>query len=356
MTRAWYVLLALMFAAFAVGEGWDFGTGALHLLVARSPAERRQVVRAVAPLWSWNEVWLIAAGGVLFLAFPKVFATALSGYYLAVFLLLWCMVLRGIALEVVGHLADPMWQAFWDAVFAGSSALLALLFGAAFGNVLRGVPIGDDGRMFLPLFTDFGMRGRVGILDWYTLSVALFTLVLLAAHGATGLARRTSGPLELRSQRFARWLWPAVVILLPVVSVETGLVRPGFFASIAERPAAWLAVLALAAGLFSVLLGMLRGRQSLAFAGSCLVVAGLVGGAAASMYPEMLHSTLDPANSITAANGAADEHGLRMALVWWPIALVLSLGYAGYVARRTGGKVHIEETRAVIALSSQRPE
>jgi cytochrome d ubiquinol oxidase subunit II len=339
MTRAWYVILTLMFTAFAVSDGWDFGAGALHLLVARSHAERRQVVRTIGPLWSWNEVWLIAAGGVLFLAFPRVFAAALSGYYLAVFLLLWCLVLRGIALEVGGHLADSMWQAFWDAVFAGSSALLAVLFGAAFGNVLRGVPLDADGRMFLPLFTNFGMRGRVGILDWYTMSVALFTFVLLAAHGATGLARRTVGPLEERSERYARWLWLAVVILLPVVSVETGLVRPGFFAAIAQRPAAWLAVLALAAGLLSVLLGMLRGRQSLAFAGSCLVVAGLIGGAAVSMYPEMLHSTLDPASSITAANGSADGYGLRVALAWWPIALVLSLGYAGYVARRSGGKV-----------------
>jgi cytochrome d ubiquinol oxidase subunit II len=346
MTRAWYVILALMFAAFAVCDGWDFGVGALHLLVARSPAERRQVVRVVGPLWSWNEVWLIAAGGVLFLAFPKVFAAALSGYYLAVFLLLWCLVLRGIALEVGGHLTDSMWQAFWDAAFAGSSALLAVLFGAAFGNVLRGVPLDADGRMFLPLFTDFGMRGRVGILDWYTMSVALFTLLLLAAHGATGLARRTVGPLEERSERYGKWLWLAVAILLPVVSVETGLVRPGFFAGIAQRPAAWLAVFALAAGLLSVLLGILRRRQSLAFAGSCLVVAGLIGGAAASMYPEMLHSTIDQANSITAANGAAEGYGRRVALAWWLIALALSLGYAGYVARHSGGKVHREEERA----------
>jgi cytochrome d ubiquinol oxidase subunit II len=345
VASAWYGILALMFAAFAVSEGWDFGAGALHLLVARSRAERRQVMRAIGPLWSWNEVWLIAAGGVLFLAFPNVLATAFSGYYLTVFLLLWCLILRGVALEVAGHHADFMWQTFWDAVFAGSSALLAALFGAAFGNVVRGVPLGADGRMFLPLFTDFRVRGAIGVLDWYTVSVALFALVLLAAHGATGLALRTDGPLEKRSDRYARRLWLAVVILLPVVSFETALVRPGFFAMIARRPAAWPADVAVAAGLLSILRGLVGGRQLLAFAGSCGVVAGLVGGAAVSMYPEMLHSTLDPAHSITTTNGAADGYGMRVALLWWPIALVLSLGYAGYVVRRSRGKVHREEDR-----------
>jgi cytochrome d ubiquinol oxidase subunit II len=339
MTGAWYFILAVMFTAFAVTEGWDFGAGALHLWIARSREERRQVVAAVGPLWSWNEVWLIGAGGVLFLAFPKVFATALSGYYLAVFLLLWCLILRGIALEVGGHLADPMWQAFWDAVFSVSSILLAILFGAAFGNVLRGVPLGADGKMFLPLFTDFGTRGQVGILDWYTISVALFTLVLLAAHGATGLALKTDGKLERRSERYARRLWLAAAGLLPVVSVETAVVRPDFVAAIAQRPALWLAVLALAAGLLFVLRGIRNGRQSLAFTGSCLVIVALISGGAAGLYPEMLHSTLDPAHSITAANGASDRYGMGVALGWWPFALALSLGYAGYVARRTRGKV-----------------
>lgn len=339
MTLAWYVILAAMFAAFALTEGWDFGAGTLHLLVAKSRAERRQVVGAIGPLWSWNEVWLIAAGGVMLFAFPKVFAAAMSGYYLAVFLLLWCLVLRGIALEVAGHLADSMWQDFWNAVFAASSAALAVLFGAAFGNVLRGVPLGADGRMFLPLFSTLGMGGRAAVLDWYTLSVALFTTVLLAAHGASGLALRTDGAVERRSGRYAAGLWLAVATLLPVVSVETAVVRPGFFTAIIERPAAWLAVFVIAAGLLALLLGMRLRKQALAYIGSRAVIVGLVGGAAASVYPELLHSTLDPANSLTAANGAADGYGLRVALAWWPVALVLSLAYAGYVARRSGGKV-----------------
>ena len=341
MTLAWYWILALMFAAFAVSEGWDFGAGAIHLVVARTCAERRQVMRAIGPLWGWNEVWLIAAGGVLFLAFPRVLGTALSGYYLAVFLLLWCLVLRGMALEVAGHIGDTMWQVFWDYVFSGASILLAVLFGAAFGNVLRGVPLDADGRMFLPLFTDFGMRGNVGILDWYTLSVAVFTLVLLAAHGATWLAWRTDGPLEERAGRLARQLWVVVALLLPVVTYLTHAVRPGFFAAIAQRPVAWLAVTALALGLLGVLLGLLSGKESLAFRGSCLFITGLIGGAAASMFPEMLHSTLDPALSITAYNGGTDRYGMGVGLVWWPVALLLSLLYAWFVARRNRWKVRV---------------
>jgi len=342
VTAAWYGILALMFAGFAVGEGWNFGAGALHLFVARTRAERRQVVAAIGPLWSWNEVWLIAAGGVLVMAFPRVFAAAMSGYYLAVFLLLWCLVLRGIALEVGGHLDDAMWQDFWNVIFAASSAALAVLFGAAFGNLLRGVPLDADGRMFLPLFDDLGRRGRVGILDWFTISVAVFTLVLLAAHGATGLARRTAGALEVRSARAAARLWIATVVLLPVVSIETAIVRPGFFTAITERPLGQLSFAVVVAGLGAVLAGTRRRAQTLAFVGSSAVILGLIAGAAASMYPVMLQSTIEGTPSITAENGAADVYALRVALGWWPVALALSVGYAAFVGWRYRGKVAAE--------------
>lgn len=334
MTTAWYAILAAMFVVFAATEGRNFGAGALHLLVARTRAERRMVVRAIGPLWSWHEVWLIAAGGVLFLAFPKVLATALSGYYLAVFLLLWCLVLRGIALEVGGHVDDPLWQTFWDAVLAASSLLLALLFGAAFGNVVRGVPLGADGKMFLPFFTDFRATGRVGILDWYTVSVAVFTLSVLGAHGATHLARATTGPVEERSTRIARQLWMVVLILLPIVSWETGIVRPGFFEAVLHRSVAWLGAAALVLGLAAVLIGLSSGKASLASAGSSAVIAGLLGGAATAMFPELLHSTVAAAHSITATSGASGSYGLGAALVWWPVAAGLSVTYAWLMARR----------------------
>jgi len=339
MAEIWYWLVALLLTGFAVLEGWDFGVGALLLAVAKTREERRQVVAAIGPLWGWNEVWLIASGGTLLVAFPGVMATALSGYYLAVFLLLWCLVLRGVALEVGGHMDDPLWQQFWDAVLVLSSALLAVLFGAAFGNVVRGVPLTADGRMFMPFFTDFGVRGRVGILDWYTVSVAVLTLVLLAAHGATYLVVRTDGEVHERSERLGGWLWPLAMVLLVAVSAETALVRPDFYGAMGHRPGGVFAALVIVSGLVAVLVGRKSGKDHLAFGGSCAVIIGLLAGAAAAMFPVMLHSTLDPAWSLTARGGAADATALGWALVWWPPALALSVAGAVIVSRRFRGRV-----------------
>lgn len=344
MVEIWFALVALLLTGFAIMEGWDFGVGTIALFVARNQDERRQVVESIGPLWSWNEVWLIAAGGTLLVAFPRVMATALSGYYLAVFLLLWCLVLRGMALEVGGHVRDPLWREFWDSVFAMSSALLAVLFGAAFGNLLRGVPLTADGRMFLPFFTDFGVRGQVGILDWYTLSVAVFTLVLLAAHGATYLAMKTDGEVHRRSDALAGRLWPLALLLLVAVTALTIVVRPDFFGAMGGQPVGVLAALVIVAGVGAIIIGRRSGKDQLAFFGSCAIIAGLLAGAAAAMFPVMLRSTLDPAWSITAFNGSSDRYGLGRALIWWPPALVLSIAGALIVARRYRGRIRAADT------------
>src|SRR5688572_26898336 len=160
MAELWFSILALTLIAFSVLDGFDFGVGALSLFLAKSDAERRTAIAAIGPFWDGNEVWLIASGGVLFLAFPSVLATAFPAFYLALFLVLWGLIARGIAIEVRSHVADPLWRAFWDVLFAGSSALLALLFGVALGNVVRGVPIGPDRRFTMALFTDFSPYGQ----------------------------------------------------------------------------------------------------------------------------------------------------------------------------------------------------
>ena len=142
MIAAWYGIAGFMLIAYVALDGRNFGAGMLHWLVARTPEERRQVIAAIGPLWSWHEVWLVGFGGTLFAVFPKLLASAFAGYYLALFLILWCLILRGIALEVGGHINDRMWQGYWDFVFVLASTLLAILFGAAAGNMARGVPLG----------------------------------------------------------------------------------------------------------------------------------------------------------------------------------------------------------------------
>src|SRR5262249_6681484 len=146
----------------------DLGAGAIHWFVARTPDERQVILRAIGPLWDGNEVWLLAAGGTLYFAFPAVYASSFSGFYLPLMIVLWLLILRGISIEVRSHLVEPVWRSFFDTLFAGSSALLTVFFGAALGNVIRGVPLGPDGYFFEPLWTTFKVSKEPGILDWYT--------------------------------------------------------------------------------------------------------------------------------------------------------------------------------------------
>ena len=341
MVEVWFAILTVMLGIFAVLDGLNIGSGIVSFLVARSPLERRVVVSALGPLWSWHEVWLLSAGGILFVAFPSVLATALSGFYLAVFLLLWCLLLRGLSLELGGHMDDPMWRAFWDVTFAVSSVLLGVLLGAALGNVVRGVPLDARGRFSLAFFTDFGVSGEVGILDWYTVSVAVFTVFCLAAHGATYLVLKTEGAVHDRSLALARRLWPTVFALFVVLTLETTVVRPELFHGIARRPPAWLLVACIVAGVAAIVDGTRRGREVRAFLGGCAFIVGLLAAGAVAIFPVMLHSTFPDRPAATAYEGAAAAHGLGLALVWWPLALALSLAYAFFVLRHFAGKVRL---------------
>jgi cytochrome d ubiquinol oxidase subunit II len=339
VVELWYGLLCFTLFMFVVLDGWDIGAGVLHLIVARNDRERREVIAAIGPLWSWHEVWLVAAGGTFLLAFPGILSAAFAGFYLALWLVLWTFILRGISIEVGGHIHDPLWQSGWDFVFAVSNALLAILFGAAFGNVIRGVPIDGTGKFSMALFTDWGVRGRVGILDWYTVSVAVFSTILLAAHGATYLRLKTGGIVHQRSERMARRLWVASAALFALVSLETYIVRPELYRAMAARPVAWLAIAVMLTGIWAVWAGLRGTNERRAFAGSCAVIAGLLAGAAAGVFPVMLHSTLAPEHSVTAYTGAVTGRGLWLALVWWPIALALALTYHVVILRSYAGKV-----------------
>lgn len=345
MIEIWYGILAFVFTTFVVLDGRNFGAGALRLIVAKTAAERRQVVAAIGPLWSWHEVWLVALGGVLFVAFPRFMATAFSGYYLALFLVLWSLILRGISLEVGGHIDNRLWQEFWDFVLTVASIVLAVLFGTALGNVVRGVPLDSSGEFHLAFFTDFRVRGHVGLLDWYTVTLGIFTLVMLSAHGATYLTLKTEGTVHDRSQWLARMLWVTVCAGLVVISIETWFVRSEFFDNMLHRPLAWLAVAIVLAGGAAIFTG-LRGRiEFRAFAGSCTVIVGLLAAGAVSIFPVMLRSTLDTEHSLTVYNSSASRESLAVAIIWWPIAGVLAFGYFLFILRHYRGKVKPSEDR-----------
>jgi cytochrome d ubiquinol oxidase subunit II len=341
MIAAWYSIVGLMLIIYVVLDGRNFGAGMLHWLVARTPEERRQVIAAIGPLWTWHEVWLVAFGGTLLAVFPKLLASAFAGYYLALFLILWCLILRGISLEVGGHINDRMWQGFWDFVFVVANTLLAILFGAAAGNLARGVPLASDGTFCRSFFTDFTPRGDVGLLDWYTVSVALFAAVALAAHGATYLTLKTQGGVHDRSASYARILWTAAAALLLVISVESALVRPDLLGHAIQNPYWWLGLLLVCAAAITLISGLATRREMLAFIGSNLLLAGLLATLAAAIFPVVLHSTLAPENSLTAHDVAASPNSLAYAALWWPIGFALAAAYFVFVSRRYAGKVSV---------------
>ena len=339
MIPIWYAILSFMLLMFVVLEGFDIGAGMLQYIVGKTEQERRLVITAIGPLWTWHEVWLVGFGGTLLLAFPAILAASFAGFYMALFLLLWCLILRGISIEVSGHIADPLWRSAWHFCFVASNVLLAILIGTALGNILRGVPVGADGKFALSLFTNFSPRGNVGILDWYTIAVAILTLVTFAAHGAVGLAQRTVGAVRNRSMKLAHGLWWGAGALFVIIFIATWQVRSDVIARLLHQPLGWLGLLAVFGGLAIVFVNLKREKESLALIGSCSFVSGLIIAGAAGVFPFMLGSTLDPAYSLSAYRTAADNHGLAIALVWWPIAFCFAVGYFLFIFRYYSGKV-----------------
>jgi cytochrome bd ubiquinol oxidase subunit II len=339
MTALWYANISAMLVVYVVLDGFDFGAGILHLFIARNEAERRQVLAAIGPVWDGNEVWLIAAGGTLFFAFPRAYAAAFSGFYLALMMVLWLLILRGVAIEFRLQLANTLWRSFWDAVFAFASLLLAFVLGAALGNVLRGVGLDGSGSFSTPLFSNFRTGQRPGVLDWYTAGVGVFAVAVLAAHGLGYLRWKTSAAVQQRCAKAALGLWILVAVLFAVGTAATAVVRPGLFASIASRPRSWAFVALAVAGLVTAPLAHRRGAERTAFLASAAFLAGILGATASGLYPVLLPSAIDPRFNLDARNAATGAHGLAVGLVWWTIAILLAIGYFAYLFRSLRGKI-----------------
>jgi cytochrome bd ubiquinol oxidase subunit II len=338
MDMLWFWIVSVMVAIYSVMDGFDFGSGALHLFVARTNEERRQVLAAIGPWWDGNEVWLLAGGGAMFLAFPKVLASGFQGFYLALFLVLWCLTLRGISIEFRSHVGDGLWRAFWDGVFALASILLPVFLGAAIGNVVRGVPVDAAGWFNIPFFTSFRPTNPVGILDWYTVLMGVFVLVTLAAHGSAFLAWKTDGPVQARSLKAALPLWGAVTVLWLLTTAATAKVSPSVFEGWSRSPLAWLATAIYLGGLATAFIGLRTGRHLAAFIGSSAFILGILAASAASVWPVMLRSTLDPAWSLTAHNASVPAASLRKGLAWWILAFPIALAYFAMLFRLFRGK------------------
>jgi cytochrome d ubiquinol oxidase subunit II len=339
MPELWFCLVAISIAGYVVLDGFDLGAGFVSLFIAKDDGERRQVLSAIGPFWDGNEVWLLAGGGTLYFAFPALYASAFSGFYLALMIVLWLLILRGIAIEFRSHVDSGLWRSFWDVVFGASSAVLALLLGVALGNVVRGVPLDANGYFFLPLWTDFLPGSDAGIIDWYTVLIGLASLSALVVHGCLWIAYKTSGRLQDSSRKAAGLGWWILAALTLLVSIVSFSVQPHLWEQFQTN--AWGGIFPILAllGLGIVKWQMRRGTDDVAFLGSCLYLVGMLTSVTFGVFPYVLPSNVKPDFSLTVHNAAAAQNGLEIGLWWWIPGMLLALAYSVFVYRRFAGKV-----------------
>jgi len=347
METLWFMIVAVMVAAYVVLDGFDLGAGVIYLTAARTPAERQGIMRAIGPVWDGNEVWLLSAGGTLYFAFPLLYASSFSGFYLPLMMVLWLLMLRGVGIELRHHMQNPVWVGFFDVVFSVSSILLCIFFGAALGNVVRGVPLGADEYFFEPLWTNFrvnhGTTGtNNGILDWYTVLTGVIALVTLTVHGSLYVATKTEGDLNRRARTTAKYAWPVQLLLTVVGLVATVSIHAGVLDNYKHHMIGFVIPVLVFGALAVMMHAMIKEADKIAFVASALYIVGMLVGAAFALYPVVLPASTDPARNLTIYNTAAGQHGLGVGLTWWIIGVLLALGYFTYLFRMFRGKVRLE--------------
>ncbi|MEU6998157.1 cytochrome d ubiquinol oxidase subunit II [Nonomuraea sp. NPDC046570] len=316
LTTVWFVLIAVLWTGYFVLEGFDFGVGILLPFLGRGDADRGTLVRSIGPLWDGNEVWLVVAGGATFAAFPEWYATLFSGFYLPLFLILLALIMRGVALE---YRSKSDSTKGWDRAFFWGSAGPAFLWGVAFANIVRGVPLDADHEYTGTLLT---------LLNPYALLGGLATLALFTLHGAVFLALKTGGELRGRAVAAVRVVGPATLVIGGAFLVATQLQ--------AGKPVTWISVAVAALGIAGALAATLRGRDGWAFAANALAIVAVTVTLFANLWPNVMPA-LDPAHSLTVDNAASSPYTLGVmtwvAAVFTPVVLAYQ-GWTYWVFRR----------------------
>jgi cytochrome d ubiquinol oxidase subunit II len=332
----WFVLFVAIIAGYLVLDGFDLGVGMLHPFAAREDRERRIVLNSIGPIWDGNEVWLVVGGGVLFAAFPVVYAALFSGFYRALMLVLIALILRTVAIEFRSKRESSRWRGLWDAVFSISSYALALLLGVAFGNVISGVPLDQNG--------DVRIGSLLDVLHPFALFLGVTTIAMLLMHGALYLVVKTDGELQERVRRWVPWFVGLFTLTAAVSAVWIALEDYGVTDTFTDD--VWTLVFPVAAlaayGLMVVMFR--RGRDVAAFFGSCAVLAFSLATISAGLYPNMLKSSTNPANSMTVTNASAESYTLTVMLVVAIVGIPFVLLYTAGVQYLFSGKVKLTES------------
>ncbi|HYV26682.1 MAG TPA: cytochrome d ubiquinol oxidase subunit II [Candidatus Eisenbacteria bacterium] len=333
MIALWFCALVFMLGGYVVLGGTDLGVGILYLFVTRNEEERSQIIGSIRPLWKPNEVWLVAAGGTMFLAFPTALAASFSGFYLALTIVVWLIAFRGLGLELRYQTAEPLWRQFWDVSLWLSSLLLSLFLGTALGNVVRGVPLNEKGVFFEPLWTDFLVGAETGLVDWYTIIAGITAVIALAHHGALWLNARTTGPVQERANRLAAPLGIGVILLLAILDLASFGARLEFRDALRDRPWGLLFPGLTLGGLIAALVLRQRSKADHAYLASCLALFAALGTAAVGIFPNILPAR-NPNYSLPIYDAAVSPDGLVTALWWWIPGVLLVIGYFIFIHRR----------------------
>ncbi len=333
LTTVWFALIAVLWMGYFALEGFDFGVGMLLPVLGRGADDvdqetnRRLLLNTIGPVWDGNEVWLLVAGGATFAAFPEWYATLFSGFYLPLLLILLALIVRGVAFEYRGKIDDPVWRGRWDVAIVVGSALPALLWGVAFANIVRGVPIDADHQFTGTLLT---------LLNPYALLGGLTTLSLFLLHGAVFVSLKTDGPIRVHARRTAARLAPVTLVVAGVFAVWTQLAHGQLWT--------WAAVLVAAAGLAAAVLATREGREGIAFALTSVVVVAAVVLLFGSLFPDVMPSSTDVANSLTTANASSTPYTLKV-MTWVAGALtpfvLLYQGWSYWVFRQRISSAHL---------------
>lgn len=350
MELFWFIIIALVLVVFFILDGYDFGTGIIHLFHAKTDKDKEVIAKSAGLYWDSNEVWLVAAGGLLFMAFPTFYASVFSGFYLPLILVLWLIIFRAIGLEFRSQFNFQMWKDIWDTSFGVSSLLLALFFGIALGNIVRGVNLGgfDNGTslhephyFFLPLWdASFSpLTTHPGVIDWFTLIIGFISVVTLSIHGANWIVLKTNSSINLKLKRVAvRLNW--VLLVLTIVSlISWKTINPNSFLNFSEKPYLLIFPLIYLAGLVGTFFISKYKNDNTPLVFSTLIILGGITSSLASLFPVILPSTNNTHPPLTIYNTSSSAYGLSVAMGWGIVGLVLLLLYFIVQKRLMKGKV-----------------
>ncbi|MEU8165723.1 cytochrome d ubiquinol oxidase subunit II [Micromonospora sp. NPDC049004] len=329
LTTIWFLLVAVLFTGYFILEGFDFGVGMLLPVLGRDDRERRVLINTIGPVWDGNEVWLITAGGAMFAAFPEWYATLFSGFYLPLLLILLALIARGVAFEYRHKRPEASWKRRWDTAIVVGSLVPAILWGVAFANILRGVPLDADHEY---------VGGLLDLLNPYALLGGATTLALFLTHGAVFLALKTTGDIRERAGALAVRLGAGAAVLAVGFLVWTLSIRSS------------AAAVVLAVGAALALLGALAAarvrREGWAFTGTAVAIGLAVATLFAALFPNVMPSTLDAAGTLTTTNAASTPYTLKImtwvAVIFTPIVLAYQ-GWTYWVFRKRIGVANIPQ-------------